>query len=169
MSPLSFTSLVSILQPMSCFNTNSHIPQIPLEKQLLLTLKHLGSYRNSASLANLAQWGGVGEGTVDKITRRVLSAVIESGLREKHVFWPESGSRRRERTKEMVTEKVIEDWRGGWCMIDGTLVPLCTKPHYFGERFFDRKSNYSVNVQVSNKYLYLYLTSILMLKIKILI
>ncbi|KAG0134525.1 hypothetical protein HOY82DRAFT_602333 [Tuber indicum] len=55
MSPDAFILLVSILQPMRCFNTNSHCCQIALEKQLLLTLKLLGSYRNGASLANLAQ------------------------------------------------------------------------------------------------------------------
>jgi hypothetical protein len=33
-------------------------------------------------------------------------------------------------------------------MVDGTLVPLFEKPHHFGEGYFDRKSNYSLNVQV---------------------
>ncbi|PUU76597.1 hypothetical protein B9Z19DRAFT_989833, partial [Tuber borchii] len=151
MSPLTFTTLLSILRPLPYFNTNSQVPQLALEKQLLLTLKWLGSYGNSTSLANLAQWGGVGEGTVDKVIRRVLKAVIESSLRERHVFWPTSGSRRREKAKEMVAEKVIDGWRGGWCMIDGTLVPLHSKPHYFGEWFLDRKSNYLVNVQVCDR------------------
>ncbi|KAG0643565.1 hypothetical protein HOY80DRAFT_1032926 [Tuber brumale] len=73
-----------------------------IEKQLLLTLKHLGSYGNSVSLANLAQWRGVHEGMVDKATQRMLKAVIYSKLQ------------------------------------------------YFGERFFDRKSNYSVNVPIIN-------------------
>ena len=77
-----------------------------------------------------------------------MKAVIESGLRERHVYWPKEGSERREKAKEMVAGKVIEEWRGGWCMIDGTLVPLNSKPHYFGERFFNQKSNYSVNMQV---------------------
>lgn len=54
----------------------------------------------------------------------------------------------------MVAEKVIKGWNGGWCMIDGTLVPLYSKPHYFGERFFDCKSNYSVNVQVRIIYIF---------------
>lgn len=54
MSPNAFALLVSILQHMPSFNTNSHIPQIAIENQLLLTLKRLGSYGNGASLANLA-------------------------------------------------------------------------------------------------------------------
>lgn len=35
-------------------------------------------------------------------------------------------------------------------MVDGTFIPLFQKPTYFGETFFDRKSNYSLNVQIIN-------------------
>jgi hypothetical protein len=41
-------------------------------------------------------------------------------------------------------------WRNGWLMVDGTLVPLFRRPSWFGNIWFDRKSNYSLNVQVSN-------------------
>jgi hypothetical protein len=33
-------------------------------------------------------------------------------------------------------------------MVDGTLVPLFMRPGFFGNTWFDRKSNYSMNVQV---------------------
>jgi hypothetical protein len=33
-------------------------------------------------------------------------------------------------------------------MVDGTLIPLFEKPGHHGEVYFDRKSNYSLNVQV---------------------
>jgi len=33
-------------------------------------------------------------------------------------------------------------------MIDGNLIPLYQKPTFFGEAYFDRKSNYSLNVQL---------------------
>ena len=39
-------------------------------------------------------------------------------------------------------------WCNGWCMVNGTLVPLFQCPHHFGNTFFDQKSNYSMNVQV---------------------
>ncbi|RPA93103.1 hypothetical protein L873DRAFT_1707018 [Choiromyces venosus 120613-1] len=39
-------------------------------------------------------------------------------------------------------------------MIDGTLVLLYSKLHYFGEQFFNHKNNYSVNVQVCIKYVF---------------
>lgn len=54
MSPNAFNLLISILQQMPCFNTNSHIPQMAIDKQLLLTLKRLGTFgRLGSSLANL--------------------------------------------------------------------------------------------------------------------
>ncbi|KAG0134438.1 hypothetical protein HOY82DRAFT_481279, partial [Tuber indicum] len=135
MFPDTSTLLVSILQPLRCFNANSHHPQITLEKQLLLTLKCLVSYGNGILLANLAQWDGIGEGTVDKMTWWVLRAEIERGLRERHVFWPKPRSRRRERAKQIVVGKVMEEWKGRRCIKDGSLVPLYSKPPLFGERF----------------------------------
>jgi len=33
-------------------------------------------------------------------------------------------------------------------MVDGTLVPLYCRPGFFGNTWFDRKSNYSMNVSV---------------------
>lgn len=50
--------------------------------------------------------------------------------------------------KEWVEDKSCPAWRNGWLMVDGTLVPLFRRPGYFGNVFFDRKSNYSLNVQV---------------------
>ena len=32
--------------------------------------------------------------------------------------------------------------------MDGTLVPLSKRPTWFGESYFDRKCNYSLNIQV---------------------
>ncbi|KAI5884959.1 uncharacterized protein SCHCODRAFT_01110332, partial [Schizophyllum commune H4-8] len=38
--------------------------------------------------------------------------------------------------------------RDGWLTVDGTLVPLYCRPGHFGNTFYNRKSNYSLNVQV---------------------
>lgn len=40
-------------------------------------------------------------------------------------------------------------------MVDGTLIPLFEKPGHHGEAYFDRKSNYSLNVQVCRTSLYI--------------
>ena len=41
-------------------------------------------------------------------------------------------------------------WRPGYCMVNGTLIPLTSKPGHFGEQFFDHKSNYSQSLMVSS-------------------
>ncbi len=33
-------------------------------------------------------------------------------------------------------------------VVDGTLVPLYYRPYWYAEAYFDRKSNYSLNIQV---------------------
>jgi len=53
--------------------------------------------------------------------------------------------------KDWVEKQSCPAWRNGWLMVDGTLVPLFRRPGYFGNVFFDRKSNYSLNVQVRNE------------------
>lgn len=40
-------------------------------------------------------------------------------------------------------------WRNGVFAADGTPIPLHAKPGLYGETFFDCKSNYSLNCQVS--------------------
>ena len=35
-------------------------------------------------------------------------------------------------------------------MVDGTTIPIFEKPHYFGESFYDRKAQYSINSQIIN-------------------
>ena len=39
-------------------------------------------------------------------------------------------------------------FRNGWMMVDGSTVPIFARPHHFGNSFFDRKHQYSMNVQI---------------------
>jgi hypothetical protein len=50
---------------------------------------------------------------------------------------------------DWIVEETCPAWRPGFAMVDGTLIPLHAKPGHFGEQFFDRKSNYSLNLQVT--------------------
>jgi hypothetical protein len=54
----------------------------------------------------------------------------------------------KERAKAWVEAHSCKGWRNGWCLVDGTLVPLFDRPYWFGESYFDRKCNYSLNIQV---------------------
>jgi hypothetical protein len=71
-------------------------------------------------------------GTVELITRRVFTAVLDSQLREQHTRWPGSGSAEREGAKQGIEDRTIPECENGLLMIDGTLVPIFKWPYYFG-------------------------------------
>ena len=87
----------------------------------------------------------INEGTVFNATRRVITAFL--ALHDTAIRWPTE--REKEAAKAWVEARSCRAWRGGFCMVDGTLIPLFEKPGFHGEDYFDRKSNYSLNVQVS--------------------
>jgi hypothetical protein len=72
-------------------------------------------------------------------------------LHDVAVHWPTDEDK--ERAKEWVESVSCAEWRDGFCMVDGTLVPLSQKLGHHGEAYFDRKSNYSSNVQVMSVWL----------------
>ena len=147
MYPAQFDELVTRLKDNEIFSSNSITgqEQISVDKQLLIALRRFGT---GEKIHSLAMWAGIGYGTVDKITRRVLTAIHSSCLREMHIRWP--FGQEREEAKEWAETQPCYAWRGGWCMVDGTLIPLYSKPRYYGDLWFDRKSNYSMNVQIVN-------------------
>ncbi|PWW72732.1 hypothetical protein C7212DRAFT_142629, partial [Tuber magnatum] len=145
--PSSFDLLVSKLQPHHIFHNRSYNTPMPVDRQFLIILYCLEHYGNGASVKHVADWGGVSVGTVELGTKWVFMAILDSTLRSEHIRWPAAQSSEREKAKKMVEERTIPAWRNGWVMIDGTLIPLCQRPYYYGEVFFNRKSNYSLNVQ----------------------
>lgn len=147
MYPAEFDELVRQLKNHPVFSNNSATgqEQLPVEIQLLITLRRFGSREK---VHTQAMWAGVGYGTVDLCTRRVITAIHASSLREMHIRWPVGLEK--EEAKLWAETQACPAWRDGWCMVDRTLVPLYSKPHYYGDLWFDRKSNYSMNVQVIN-------------------
>ena len=118
---------------------------MPIDEQLAIALFRFGHYGNAASTLKVALWAGVGFGKVPLVTNGVLKATClesKSGL-----HW--SSPQAKEAAKAWVQDASCPAWRDGWLMVDGTLVPLFMHPGFFGNTFFDRKSNYSLNVQVS--------------------
>ncbi|KAG8719928.1 hypothetical protein FRC09_010375, partial [Ceratobasidium sp. 395] len=61
------------------------------------------------------------------------------------IAWPTE--QEQEDAKIWVEEQTCTAWRGGWLMVDGTLVPLHCRPGHFGNIWYDCKSNYLLNVQ----------------------
>ncbi|KAK9390249.1 hypothetical protein V1515DRAFT_589676 [Lipomyces mesembrius] len=52
----------------------------------------------------------------------------------------------REQCKQWIEDTSCAAWTDGWCIIDGTLVPIFSKSQYYEDVFYDGKSNYSFNV-----------------------
>ena len=54
----------------------------------------------------------------------------------------------KEKAQAYVEEKTCAEWRRGFLTVDGTPFNLFQKPGWYGEGFYDHKSNYSVSNQV---------------------
>ncbi|KAF8156741.1 hypothetical protein B0H34DRAFT_658467, partial [Crassisporium funariophilum] len=144
-APSTFDALVGRIEGHSIFENQSNSQQFPVEIQLAIALYRFGHDGNAASVEAVAQWAGVSVGLVVKSTRRVIIAFL--ALHDTVVRWPSED--KKEEAREWVENQSCAAWRAGFCMVDGTLVPLFEKPGHHGEAYFDRKSNYSMNIQVS--------------------
>ena len=87
MSPHLFTLFVEKLETQSVFGNDSSNgeSQISVKSPLLATLICMGSYENAASLAKIGDLCGMEKSTVDKVRRRVTTAIQSSNLRTAHV------------------------------------------------------------------------------------
>lgn len=147
-NPNTFDELVERIKDHPEFSNQSTAEQYPVEIQLAIALYRFGHDGNAASVEGIAQWAGVSAGMVVKSTYRVIIAFL--ALHDSVIHWP--SDQEKEDAKAWVREASCDDWGGGYCMADGTLVPLFEKPGYHGEVYFDRKSNYSLNIQVSGSF-----------------
>lgn len=146
MSPFTFDRLVKELENDPVFGNDSNHGQMPVEDQVAITLFRFGHSGNASGLQQVANWAGVGKGTIILVTRRVMTAVLRPQFMAGAVRMPTASEK--EKAKSWVEKHSCKAWRNGWCMVDGTLVPLFDRPFWFGESYFDRKCNYSLNIQV---------------------
>jgi hypothetical protein len=145
-TPTCFDMLVSVLQQDPVFHNQSHVDQLPIADQVAIALYRFGHHGNAVTTRDVALWAGIGYGTVRLVTNRVMKAVCGDSFRYAVLHWPDSNAK--EEAKAWVEQNSCPAWRDGWCMVDGTLVPLYACPGFFGNTWFDCKSNYSLNVQV---------------------
>jgi hypothetical protein len=150
-SPDTFDKIVEKIANHPIFFNNSNCPQSPVEDQLAITLFCFGHYGNAASLERVRKWAGTSKGLVKLATRRVMTALLSPDFMQDSVRLPTEEEK--EDAKAWVEEHSCKAWRDGWCLVDGTLIPLYARPYWYGESYFDRKCNYSLNVQVSFLYL----------------
>ncbi|KAJ7107036.1 hypothetical protein C8R44DRAFT_548570, partial [Mycena epipterygia] len=144
-SPFTFDQLVDKLGDDPIFANNSNNGQMPVEDQLAIALFRFGHSGNAAGLQKVANWAGVRKGTITLVTRRVMTAILRPDFMSEAVRMPTECEK--EKSKAWVEAHSCRAWRNGWCMVDGTLVVLFDRPFWFGESYFDRKCNYSLNIQ----------------------
>ncbi|KIJ31769.1 hypothetical protein M422DRAFT_70812 [Sphaerobolus stellatus SS14] len=143
-SPLTFDAVLSRIIEHPVFFSQGPKPQMPVQYQLAISLFRFGHFGNAASVESIAQWAGVSAGQVVKCTRRIMIAF--ASLHDKVMRWATADEKAE--AKSWVGAASCPAWRHGFAMVDGTLVPLAEKPGFHGEAYFDRKSNYSLSVQV---------------------
>lgn len=147
-SPYTFDQLVAAIENDPVFQNNSETAhQAPVEEQLAVVLYRFGHDGNGASLQGVANWAGIGKGTVLIYTKRILTALLRPEFMKNAVRLPTEEEK--EEAKRWVEDHSCHAWRNGWCFVDGTLVPLYARPYWYGESYFDRKCRYSLNIQVS--------------------
>jgi hypothetical protein len=144
--PGCFDDLVTVIQDDPVFHNNSNHAQMPVTEQLAIALYRFGHYRNASSTLKVALWAGVGFGTVLLVTNRILAALCPERFRKSALRWTSDVAKAT--AKAWVVEASCPQWADGWLMVDRMLVPLHIRPGFFGNVFYDHKSNYSMNVQV---------------------
>jgi hypothetical protein len=145
-SPNTFDRILEEISDDPVFSNNSPNGQLLIDEQLAIALYHFGHDGNAASLQHVANWAGVGKGMVTLVTCHVMTAVLRPSFMSNAVWFPTAEEKNG--AKAWVEVHSCHAWRHGWCLVDGTSVPLSKRPTWFGESYFDRKCNYSLNIQV---------------------
>ena len=148
--PACFDDILAGIKDDEAFQNNSRNEQAPVDQQLAIALFRFGHFGNAASTMKVALWAGVGYGTVRLFTNHVMLAVCKEKFRRSVLRWADQEAK--EKAKDWVESVSCPAWRDGWLMVDGTLVPLFMRPGFYGNTWYDRKSNYSINVQVLSSY-----------------
>jgi len=136
----SFDELLSRIDDNPVFFNESSCPQRCPEFQLQVTLYHFGGGATGSRMRTAMQFG-IAEGTAHLYVYRVTKAILD--LQNEYIQWPIPGSP--EYTE--VEQRHLLRYGFPNCMgfVDGTLVPVYRKPTKQGERYFTRKSTYSLN------------------------
>lgn len=140
MSPLDFWKLVEMIKDDEVFRCKGPKRQAPVEMQLAVLLRFLGTSGEGGSNPKLRNFFKIGRGTVALYRRRAATAVRRK-LRHVAIRWPDEEERRR------IAEVMKDEYQFPNCigLVDGTLFPLNYRPAT--EDFADysgRKYPYSI-------------------------
>jgi DDE superfamily endonuclease len=105
---------------------------------MLVLLKYYGCDGNQSASRSLSSFFAVSNGIVDSCRNNALEALLS--LKEKIYFWPDAHERR------VIAKRIKDKYKFPHCigLIDGTLLPLSTKPLLHGENYLSRKQFYAI-------------------------
>jgi DDE superfamily endonuclease len=138
----SFWELVSLLEGHPAFLRRSSdsrgAPPKPASHQLLVLLKYYGCQGNQASSRTLSAFFGVASGVIDDCRNNALDALLS--LEERTYIWPDAEERR------IIASRIQQKYKFPHCvgLIDGTLLPLASRPLLHGENYLSRKRFYAI-------------------------
>jgi len=138
MDPQSFQDLITKIKTHSIFQSTGNKQQAPVELQLAIFLRRVGSKDEIFSICSRY---GISEGTVYLYCKRVMLAILS--LKSSLVIWPTGQARK------MVHSgfKDIGGFNNVIGAIDGTHIILGTAPLQQPEIYWNRKKKYSIQCQ----------------------
>src|SRR6266498_4023321 len=138
MDPQSFQSLITKIETHSIFQSTGNKQQAPVELQLAIFLRRIGSKDEIFSICSRF---GIAEGTVYLYCKRVMLAILS--LKNSLVIWPT------EEPRKIVHSgfKNIGGFENVIGAIDGTHIILGIAPLNQPEIYWNRKKKYSIQCQ----------------------
>jgi hypothetical protein len=137
----SFQHVLDAIIDHPVFVNKSNNPQRPIRWQLYVALHHYGTPPSRTH--NGRHWE-ISHGTVDLYVQRVNIALLS--LQNRYIQWPKPKTPAYDYTTNMHRLKYgFPDCLG---FVDGSTIPVATKPGMNGERYFTRKKDYALNATI---------------------
>lgn len=143
-TPRTFDWILDLISSDLVFTNSSTNGQMPVDNQLAITPYCVGHFGDTTHIQKVANWAGIGKGTVLLASSQVLVALTWSEVIEVAIHPPTTT--KKQKAKAWVEQKSCLKWQDGRCFVDGTLIPLFCRSNLFRESYFDRRSNYSLNI-----------------------
>jgi hypothetical protein len=142
MSKENFNNLLNLIEPHPIFHNNSTNPQRPVRLQLMVTLYYLGSGGNGGTWTKIGGYFGIGDGTVQLFTQRVMTAILS--IKDQIIKWPKPGSIEYKRTLQMHLH--LHGFPNCLGFVDGSHFAVYRKPvGKQGSAYWTRHDEYALN------------------------
>lgn len=160
--PETFNDILDQISNHHVFHNQSNNPQLPVAVQLTIFLVQVGHCGNASSPENISQWAGVSVGSVINCTNHVMAALLVE--HDNFISFPTLNSVDAARTQAYALKTSgCPEWQNGILAVDGSLFNLYQRPGLFGDAFYSRKSQFSLNCQICFIFYFFYLRLIFLI------